>query len=141
MRPCLSMLWDRSLVKERGVRMMRQHCWPRSLSMAPLMALALTMAMVLLLTAPRPVSAQEVVSSQISEADADKAAVAIAQYCKTLVGRMGSLIDEDWATQDLVALAQAWQALRCHQVFGFEPVPVVNPGVEDQGRSPRWIIR
>lgn len=127
--------------------MMRRYCLPQCLAQRlperlPLrVALLQGMIMGMLLAAPHPVGAQEAASSQISEADADKAAVAIAQYCKILVGRMGSLIDEDWATQDLVALAQAWQALRCHQVFGFEPVPTVNPGVEGQNGSPRWIIR
>ncbi|MEM7059825.1 MAG: hypothetical protein AAF557_19740 [Pseudomonadota bacterium] len=57
---------------------------------------------------------------QITQAEAEKAAQSVAQFCKILISRMESLIDDQWATQDLQDLAAVWDSLDCHQVFGVD---------------------
>lgn len=84
-----------------------------------------------------PVSALAQGSADVSQEDVDKAGKSIARYCKILVQRMDGLINEEWATQDLGALASVWDALNCHQVFGFDP-----PAPDEKGeRKLRWIVR
>ena len=58
--------------------------------------------------------------AQITQAEAEKAAQSVAQFCKILITRMESLIDDQWATQDLQDLAAVWDSLDCHQVFGVD---------------------
>ena len=82
----------------------------------------------------------------VSQKDVDAAAKSIARYCKILVQRMDGLISEDWATQDLSSLANVWDALNCHQLFGFDPAPPppasASTGANDDGgQRPRWIVR
>ena len=57
---------------------------------------------------------------QITQAEAEKAAQSVAQFCKILISRMTGLIDDQWATQDLQDLAAVWDSLDCHQVFGVD---------------------
>ena len=76
-------------------------------------------------------------TSDVSQKDVDEAARSIARYCKILVQRMDGMINEEWATQDLGALASVWDALHCHQVFGFDPEPADAKG----DRKLRWIVR
>ena len=57
---------------------------------------------------------------QITQAEAEKAAQSVAQFCKILITRMESLIEDQWATQDLQDLAAVWDNLDCHQVFGVD---------------------
>lgn len=81
-------------------------------------------------------------SADVSQKDVEDAAKSIARYCKILVQRMDGLISEDWATQDLSALANVWDALNCHQLFGFDPAPTAGTKDTDDGdRLPRWIVR
>lgn len=81
-------------------------------------------------------------SDDVSVEDVDNAARSIARYCRIIVTRMDDLINEDWATQDLGALASVWDALNCHQVFGFDPAPQ-EQGAQGSGGAgpPRWIVR
>lgn len=60
-----------------------------------------------------PASAPAQGTADVSQEDVDNAARSIARYCKTLVQRMDGLINEEWATQDLSALASVWDALNC----------------------------
>ena len=90
----------------------------------------------LALATPVPAAAQKAPASEVSQQDVDEAARSIARYCKILVERMDGLINEEWATQDLGALASVWDALNCHQVFGFDP-----GGDGSGGRKLRWIVR
>ena len=78
-------------------------------------------------------------STDVSQEDVDKAARSIARYCKTLVQRMDGLINEEWATQDLSALASVWESLNCYQLFGFDPAPAAAG--EGGERKLRWIVR
>lgn len=82
-------------------------------------------------------------SDDVSVEDVDNAARSIARYCRILVTRMDGLINEDWATQDLGALASVWDSLNCHQVFGFDPAPQgsVSQGAAGGAGTPRWIVR
>jgi|GEM_PF-6480518 len=80
-------------------------------------------------------------SDDVSVEDVDNAARSIARYCRILVTRMDGLINEDWATQDLGALASVWDSLNCHQVFGFDPGPGSAAPAGDGQRTPRWIVR
>ena len=57
---------------------------------------------------------------QITQAEAENAAQSVAKFCKILITRMESLIDDQWATQDLQDLAAVWDNLDCHQVFGVD---------------------
>lgn len=57
---------------------------------------------------------------QITQAEAEKAAQSVAQFCKILISRMEGLIEDQWATQDLQDLAAVWDNLDCHQVFGVD---------------------
>ena len=75
-------------------------CLPLSLSLLPLHA----------------VSAEP----QITQAEAERAAQSVAQFCKILITRMEDLIEDQWATQDLQDLAAVWDSLDCHQVFGVD---------------------
>lgn len=58
--------------------------------------------------------------AQITQAEAEKAAQSVAQFCKILITRMEGIIDDQWATQDLQDLAAVWDNLACHQVFGVD---------------------
>lgn len=98
-----------------------------------MLALALTAGLAL----PAPGGAQN--TSDVSQKDVDAAAISIARYCKILVQRMDGLINEEWATQDLAALASVWDALSCHQLFGFDPEPA--QGKDNGERRLRWIVR
>ena len=108
---------------------------------------ALMLLVVAILIAPGAGSAQTASSpaDDVSVEDVDNAARSIARYCRILVKRMDGLINESWATQDLGDLASVWDALNCHQVFGFDPVPVAPaPATETEQtgtRTPRWIVR
>lgn len=99
----------------------------------------LAILLILSLAAPVPALAQGTgqVGRDVSQEDVDNAAKSIARYCKILVQRMDGLINEEWATKDLSELASVWDALNCHQVFGFDPSA---PG-EDGERRLRWIVR
>lgn len=78
----------------------------------------------------------------VTEADVDNAAKSVARYCKIVVERMDDLISADWATEDLSNLANVWDALNCHQLFGFDPAPAPQAaGGDDGDRLPRWIVR
>ena len=61
-----------------------------------------------------------VAEPQITQAEAEKAAQSVAQFCKILITRIESLIEDQWATQDLQDLAAVWDSLDCHQVFGVD---------------------
>ena len=98
---------------------------------------AILFSVALALGAPAPGMAQG--TADVSQEDVDKAAKSIARYCKTLVQRMDGLINEEWATQDLNALASVWESLNCHQLFGFDPAPAETSG--DGDRKLRWIVR
>ena len=76
-----------------------------------LLALAMTLSLPLTGHASEP---------QITQAEAEKAAQSVAQFCKILISRMEGLIEDQWATQDLQDLAAVWDSLDCHQVFGVD---------------------
>jgi len=57
---------------------------------------------------------------EVTQADAEEAARAIAHYCKVVSERIEGIISDQWATQDLQDLASVWRDLNCHQVFGVD---------------------
>lgn len=65
-----------------------------------------------------PAQAQS--DGQITQAEAEKAAQSVANFCKILIARMEELIEDQWATPDLQDLAAVWDSLDCHQVFGVD---------------------
>lgn len=69
------------------------------------------------LLAAAPSSAAER-APEVTQADAEEAARAIAYYCKIVSQRIEGIISDQWATQDLQDLASVWRDLNCHQVFG-----------------------
>lgn len=80
-------------------------------------------------------------SAEVTESDVDNAAKSVARYCKIVVERMDDLISADWATEDLSNLANVWDALNCHQLFGFGSGPSGAAAAGDGDRLPRWIVR
>ena len=74
------------------------------------------LCLTMILYVPGPAMAEP----QITQAEAEKAAQSVAQFCKILITRMEGLIEDQWATQDLQDLAAVWDSLDCHQVFGVD---------------------
>lgn len=107
------------------------------------MKMSTTMALlVLALVSVSPDTGLAQSSKEVTKSDVDNAAKSVARYCKIVVERMDDLISADWATEDLSNLANVWDALNCHQLFGFDPAPTSGAtGASDDDRLPRWIVR
>ena len=58
--------------------------------------------------------------AEVTQKDAENAARSVARYCKILITRMGGIIEDKWATQDLRDRAAVWDNLSCHEVFGVD---------------------